>query len=230
MPKPLSDHNGALSKAWAALAEYGPVETFYRLLHRFRVVSVQHSLNLFEKSIEQEKELNGELAPGMALKEIRREEIERYRWAEGLETVERSKQRFDEGSRLFAAVLDGQLIVSVNWVSGHMELCYVNRPKVALPEGTVYFHSALTAPAYRSHGVGSKVRNFMFVTMKNEGARRAILATFLENDGANRWHERNGFARLGRVTYLRLMGKEFLMCHLNAAGRPYEALLQKGEA
>jgi len=59
-----------------------------------------------------------------------------------------------------------------------------------------------------------------------EGIRWVMLATFLENRDAVRWHQSNGFWRWGRVTYLCWRERPFWWIQLTKQGRRHRDLLE----
>lgn len=215
-------------KTWRSFRDDGAVETMYRLLHRLRIVSVVHSLDFFIK------ELNGSTAARAAEKgnpdspwtfrEVSAHEFECLRYAEGLQPIEWMRDQFDRGSRFFAA-FENECVVGVDWIHLRVaELGHVKR-MVELPREVAYTHSALVAPPYRNKGIGTLLKKCLLEAARRERFRFMLLAVFLNNQDAMRWHERNGFSRWGRMTYVRWHGRDFWRVYLTKTGRRYPNLL-----
>ncbi len=216
------------AKTWRSFRDDGAVETLGRLLHRLRIVSVVHSLDFFIK------ELNGSAAARATEKgnpvspwtfrEVPSHEFECLRYAEGLQPIEWMREQFAHGSRLFAA-LQQNLVIALNWFNPHIaELGHIKRI-ISLTNGVVYTQGALTAPAYRNRGVGTLLKQYLLSVVQGEGYRLVLLAVFLDNDRAIKWHERNGFRRWGRITYVRWRSRDFWRVYLTKAGRLHPNLL-----
>jgi len=98
-------------------------------------------------------------------------------------------------------------------------------PNVKLPEKIGYFNCALTAPAYRSCSVGTKLRQYAMDSIQEEGFKGVLAAVFIENRLAIRWNLRNGFQYLGRISYIKFSNKKFWLRRLSPAGKRYAYIL-----
>jgi len=234
----------SIQKIGAVYRDYGAEEVVLRLLHRLRVISVNHAFNLFY----------GELHPllgigvkgttqwagvgerRLALREISREESEKLTYADDLHykdgdapVIEDLREQFNRGLRFFAA-FDKETVVALSGVHTSVaDFVYVHKPRMPLPPGIVYFNAALTSPRYRSRGVGTALRRYLFGAMKLEGYVGVLSVTFLENKGAARWHDTNGFRRWGKIRYVRFLGKEFCWVQRTSVGRAYPHLISNGK-
>ncbi len=232
----------AVSRLWKCYRDYGPAETFWRLLHRFRIISINHSLDLFLREF---KRLPGEGRNGIPrtvdvgglqvlLREISLGEVETLKVADGLryterESVQKALQRLmKEGGRFFAAFADDRVVALNGIHRSFANLSFIQKPLVRLPEGVVYFNAALTAPDYRNRGIGTALRRHVFSVMQRSGYHGVTLAVFIENKGAIRWQEANGFKRWGRIRYIKGFGREFWRTRLTEMGHRYPNLLAGG--
>ncbi len=222
-------------RGWRCFKEEGPTETFYRLLHRLRLVSVHHALDIYLKEMGEgpEKHLADE---GLHLnfREIFPDEIERFRYPEefrffdGSSPIQLMQKVFTEKMRFFAA-LDGDLLIALNGVNTKIaNLWSLKKQSLPLPGGTVYLDNAMTAPQYRRRGIGSALRSYMMHLLREEGYRRVILATHPDNKGAARWQESQGFQRWGRIRYLKWRGKDIWKYEWTPLGRREPNLIPNG--
>jgi GNAT superfamily N-acetyltransferase len=162
----------------------------------------------------------------VAFRELASEEVARMPVADGMESFERMRQRFADGSRLFAGI-GPEGIMAAHWVHPRCaSLGHVKRPSLRLPSGAVYLHGALTAPAWRSAGLGSALRRYVFRCLGREEVRVALSAVFPDNAGALRWQQANGSWRWGSVTYLRWRRYEVWWTRVTPAGRRWPELLE----
>ena len=224
--------------------DYGAEEAFLRILHRLRVISVNHALNIFfgefhpllgvgVKGTTQKVKVGEQ---SLTLREISREESETLTYAEDLHykdgkthVIENLREQFGKGLRFFA-VFDNHTVIALNGVHTSIaDFVYVNKPNMLLPTGIVYFNAALTSPRYRSRGVGTVLRRYLFGAIQLEGYVGVLSATFLENRGAARWHLANGFRRWGRIRYIRFLGKDICWIQRTSVGRATPHLIANGE-
>ena len=224
--------------------DYGAEEAFLRILHRLRVLSVNHGFNIFYGEFHP---LLGVGVKGMtqwvgvgehrlALREISREEAETLTYADDLHYKDGNarvicdlREQFGKGLRFFAA-FDKETVVALSGVHTDVaDFVYVHKPRMPLPSGIVYFNAALTSRRYRSLGIGTALRRYLFGAMQLEGYVGALSATFLENREAARWHLANGFRRWGRIRYIRFLGKEFCWVQRTSVGRATPHLIANGE-
>ncbi len=220
-----------IQKGWKCWQTYGAGETLCRTLHRFRLVSASHSLDIFIKTLSPNLPPKRSLArpevQGMALafREVGSEE--QLPLAEGLDPAS-IREFFALGSRLFAALADG-VVLAVNWVNTRAaHLSYIRMPRVPLPTGIVYLHSSFVAPAYRNQGIGTLLKQYLLGVLQQKGYHLAMLAVFLENTRAVRWHQADGFQHWGRVTYLRYGRRNLWWSRLTKEGQRHPDLLKGG--
>ena len=226
-------------KFWSSAKTVGIAETFLRVLHRFRIISVLHSfdfalkelgvrdgiliMNSFDESTETKVCEINDLR--ITLREIKEDELENLDFAEGIFSVETFREHFARGLRFFAAFHKGA-VVCVNGI--HMKyahLVYIKRPVVELPEGVAYLNCAMTSPGYRSHGIGTVVRTFLLARLWREGYKQIVSAVFTENSGALRWNSTNGFHHWWRVSYIHWLGHDLWLKRLTKVGRRHANLL-----
>lgn len=212
-----------ISRGWKCYRSYGAVETFSRTLHRFGLASCPHSLEIYVSELDRQTKNDGDSQ--FACREIFPGDLKKTEFAEGLQEKEWMRMQFEQGSRLFVS-MHRDLAVSVEWINPYgAELGHIKR-HVALAKGIAYMHAALTAPAYRNKGLGSFLKQYVLEQFKKEGFRLGMLAVFIENDDAKRWHRRTGFSRWGEVTYLKLNGRDYWWTRLTSVGRRYPDLLE----
>lgn len=219
----------AVGRAWACWQTYGCAETSCRLLHRMRVISVNHPLDIFIKEAGAATERLAPLpafdARGIELREVAQGDLKDLILAEGLEDRAFMDEQFARSSRLFVALAD-KTIVAVNWGNPRFaHLDFIHRPLIRLPQGVAYSHSAMTAPAYRRRGIGGALKDYQFEVFHGEGYQLVILAAFLESYAAIAWHNANGFLRWGRIQYLCFGKREVWWTRLTPMGRRYASLL-----
>ncbi len=224
----MSSGSGFLARSFNCYQAYGAAETFRRVLHRFKILSVQRSLDFFMKELSESS--NG--APVekclWAFREVHVHEFEDLIYADGLPSVEWMREQFNHGSRLFAAFENG-CVVATHWIHEKIaELGHIRRI-VELSARAVYTHGALTAVAFRNKGIGTLLKRYLLSVLHQEGFRYVFLAVFLDNHDAMRWHLKNSFAKWGTVTYLKFANRQFWWTQLTSVGRQYSDLL-KNEA
>src|SRR3989338_2706216 len=119
----------SISKLSRYIREYGFVETFFRLFHRLRIISVLHSFNFTLKELEVRDgvlilnsldELNGPKVCQIngfvvTLREIKEEELENLDFAKKMFPIETFREHFGRGMRFFAAFHEG-VVVAVNGI------------------------------------------------------------------------------------------------------------------
>lgn len=224
----MSSGSGFLARSFNCYQAYGAAETFRRILHRFKILSAQHSLDFFVKELSESS--NGapvEKCP-WAFREVHVHEFESLTYADGLQSIAWMREQFDHGSRLFAA-FGNERIIGIDWIHTKVaELGHI-RQIVELPEDTAYMHGTLMATAYRNKGIGTLLKQHVFGVLHQEKFRYVFLAVFLDNHDATRWHLRNGFIKWGTVTYLKFANREFWWTQPASMGRQYPNLL-KNEA
>ena len=222
----------------------GAQEIFLKILHRLRIISVNHAFNLFYGEFHPllgvgvmgTTQWVGVEGHRLALREISREEAETLTYADDLHykdgdasVMEDLQEQFSKGLRFFAA-FDKETIVALSGVhTAVADFVYVNKPNMPLQPGVVYFNAALTSPRYRNLGIGTMLRRYLFGAMQLEGYVGALSATFLENRGAARWHLANGFRRWGRIRYVRFLGKDICWVQRTSVGRAAPHLIASGK-
>ena len=230
-----------ISRGWACLRNYGAGDLFFRLLHRLRLISVHHTFEIFLGGFEQILDVDiekiskiGELR--ITFREIASQEIESLKVAEGFRYSETTpltedlKEQFRRGLRFFTVSDQRGVVIGVEGVHTEVaDLVYVRKSLVGLPKGVVYGNAALIASSYRNRGIGGLLKKYMAHVLKQEGYTAMVTATFLENRGAARWHEKNHFKRWGRIRYIRLNGRDIVWTQLTEVGRQYPDLLFGGK-
>lgn len=215
----------SISKAFRSLKEDGMILTGFRILHRFRMISVLHSFDFVFKKMEFTEEAPTVNGMSLVFREIREEELERLNFAEGIFPLETIREHFSRGLRFFAAFREGVVIAANGIHPRYAHLAYIKRQVVCLPEGIVYFNCAITSPSYRNLKVGTSLRRFVMNQMRTEGYQFVIAAVFSENKSALRWNSTNGFKRWGRISYIQWMGHHFWVKQLSQTGRQLPHLL-----
>ena len=215
----------ALKRAGLSLRHLGAGETFLKCLHRFRVISVLHSLDMFYEEI---KNLRAFAAPERSnpypMREITAEELDTLKLAQGMYSPATMLLHFKNGLRLFAAFADGAVVAVSGVHTRFAHLTFLKRPWIQLPEGTVYLNCASTAPAYRRLGISSQLRCHIIEKMNDEGSHGIVLASFVDHLGAKRWHRKQGFQEWGRISYIRWGTRDFWWTRLTSFGRKHRAL------
>ena len=217
-------------RGWNCFRSYGGTETFCRVLHRFRVVTVNHVFDIWFKELD-EKIDNPASHQGLVIREIFPNEIETLKYAEdlhyreGISPVKDLQEQFSRGMRFFAVLKEG-VVIALNGINiHHADFVYLNKPMLPLPQGVVYFNAALTAPVYRNRRIGTTLREYVVQRMKEEGYHTAVAATFIENKGAAHWHRLRGFQYWGKIRYFRWKEQDFWWTQLTKVGRRYPNLL-----
>lgn len=217
------------------LREFGFWETFFRSLHRLRIISAVHSFIFTLKEIrvrdgvlilnsldeaEGSKvcQINGFQ---VILREIKEEELENLSFAKEMYSIETFCEHFARGMRFFAAFHEG-VVVSVNAVNTkYAHLSYIKLPIVQLPHGATYINCALTSPDYRNLGLGTLLRTFLLNKMWKEGYKLMVGAVLTDNQGALRWNATNGFQQWGKIFYIQFCGRDFWVRRLTSVGRRF---------
>ena len=195
-------------------------------------MSAHQSLLIFVATLETAGKDSGKVSRFVAtntmtlvLEEIADAEIGAFELAEGLAGHAFMRQQFSRGSRLFVA-LDGKTIAAVGWVNTRAaHLGSIGRPKVTLPKGYVYCHSAMTGLPYRRQGIGQALRRHLLKVLQAERHHLAVVAVLAENAVAAAWQEATGLQRWGRIIHFQCAGRAFWWTRLTAIGHRYPHLL-----
>ena len=217
-----------VQKLSRSLKEEGLLHTCFRILHRFRLISVLHTFEILYGALSNPVEClssraDQQMSSQLKLKcrEIKEYELDKLQFADGMYSLETFRMHFANGMRFFAAFHE-DLIVAVNGIHEQCaNLVYIKLPNIELPHGIVYLNCALTAPAYGNRSIGTVLRGFMLGQLKKEGFQSAVAAVFIENRGALRWNMRNGFTYWGRISYIRCGKRDFWWKHVTQVGRRY---------
>ncbi len=214
--------SGLLRQAWRCYRDFGADESLLRFFSHLKLISEASSLDFFICDLESFRPdgLNTQ-----NIREISKIEFEKFRLADGLRPRGDFDKQFSRGSRLMAATA-GDTLVGINWINTQFaDLTQIRRPHLTFPKDTLYSYGLLISSGHRSKGIGRLLKQFVLQKLKNEGWRFAFIAAYVRNIQLSRWHEKNGFARWGRVFYWKFLGKERRMTRLTKLGRKYPRLL-----
>lgn len=143
----------------------------------------------------------------------------RYRFgnAGGLEQLSQIDPRFDESAKraarqrlnrgdwLILGEHDGRPIFSVWLMFGAIDAGTGRTTRPISPQ-RAYSYKLYTAEAFRGRGVASGVYAFLAPFLSAKGCRRIVCWISDRNVASLRMHERTGFAAVGRLYEVRLLG------------------------
>ncbi len=211
----------------------GMQETWLRVLHRTRLISCLHTFEFYIKTLadtnaSQFYDWSREpLSNGIQLicREIQEGELSFLKWAPEMYSSETLREHFNRGMRFFGAFHDNAVVALNGFHPQYAHLGYIGWPLVQLPKGVAYINCVITAPDYRQCGAGSRLSLFCWGVLKQEGFWMVAAAVFIENKAARAWHNKQGFQRWGRVSYIKRGAKGYWKTRLTAEGRKHATLL-----
>ena len=214
-----------------SLRDYGATETFFRGLHRLRIISAVHSLDFY---VNQLNVADNTAVRGFVIdrkrcefQELAPEALKKFLIHKSLGSSDWFAEQFDRGSRLFAAVL-GETVIATTWIhTKYARLTYINRRTVEMPRKFAYSHGAVTAPEFRGKKVGSLLRKFAFDILTRAGYQLVIGAVFLENGHAKQLQRSVGSLYWGKMTYLCWKGRDYWLKFLTREGKKYSSLFDR---
>jgi ribosomal protein S18 acetylase RimI-like enzyme len=110
------------------------------------------------------------------------------------------------GQRIILVADAGEEIVGQIFIQLH-----IHRPEFRRGIPSVYFHAFRVRPAYRNHGVGTRLILEAETLVKEQGYKRAVIAAAHENPDARRLYERLGYrvfmSDLGHWSYVDHLGR-----------------------
>jgi ribosomal protein S18 acetylase RimI-like enzyme len=131
----------------------------------------------------------------------------------------RARERFDKGDQCFVALTSNNDVAHSRWVSTNdtyiPELEMHTRPRLK----QAYMYDGYSKPEYRGRGIDGAVRNFIFETMKSQGAENVYSYVRSDNPvgirAARRWQ-----SQIGRVWYMHLRDADAFIFGQRKSGMP----------
>ena len=215
--------------AFICIRENGFAETFFRVLHYLKLVSVHHTLDFFIDEIGG-KFLNQEAVLVLQIKEdkepvrfieIEKGELNKFKFEPDLQPLSWFEAQFAWGSRLFAAVHSGS-VVAVNLMNPrYADLGHIKRPLIQLPQGIAYTHGSLTAKRYRGRDIATALKRFStHISITTKQCFATAGAVFPDNEAAQNWHRNRLQSKYwGRIHYLKWGTREFWFKSLSSEGK-----------
>jgi len=221
---------------WSNSYSCGISEALRRTAGDLKLISSYRSLDIYLKDLSTLPPEENEVTfpyilskdPHWEVQEVFLDDLHNLTLKKDLTPLKYIQKRFGLGSRLFV-VFDadntGIALIWINEKSAYMP--HIKRPSIQLPEKTVYMHSAIAHPAYRNHGIGTRLHQTVLKFIRGQGYNQSLLASYVKNNKASRWHLANGYKKWGRVFYFEWLGKARRRKHLTQLGHQNPELLEK---